>query len=400
MDNNTTYSPRQSPEVVGVTTSLMVLLSLFTVVGNLMVIYIFVKHKNLQIAKNYFILSLAIADVFIGTFSINFYNVYLAFGGWPFGNISCDLWLSMDYSCCNVSTLTLLAISIERFVGVHYTAFHRNQFTKKRLKRTIFIIWLISFLVWFPAIFAYPYIHGERTVKDGQCYVQFLYESPSMTIVTAFINFYGPIIFMVIIYILISRTLIKRYKRKYHLRENSIPPETSSERRPSSSRERKYSVRPSIASTTVISPERRPTIATIIGSPSEMDRMRKSYESIVSGDTNSNSKRKADKPKTQREKDYLSHKRAITLLLLIIGAFAITWFPYNLMAVIAPFCRKCIHADWWHFGYIFCYVNSLLNPLCYAFGNRHFKKYFKEIFVAIKKRICCPKAGLVTIKQH
>ena len=377
------------PSIVFIATvvPLMILLSLLILVGNVAVIYIYFTHRNLRIPKNFFILSLAIADVLIGTISVNFYTVYLAYNRWPFGQVACDLWLAMDYSSCNASTLTLMAISIERYMSVRHTAFHRNRLTRKRLQRIIVTLWIVSFVIWFPAIFAYPLIYGRRTIEEGKCYVQFIYESPSVTIITAFVNFYGPIFIMVVIYFLISWTLVKRYKHKYQFKEgvSSVQPESSS------------------TSERVTDRGRKSTIATII-SISKIDHVRKSYESVLHdgaenttlvgpNDTPMHDDRKdhgvSKTNKTPRQKDYLSHKRAVTLLLFIIGAFAITWFPYNLMAVIAPFCKECIKEGWWHFGYIFCYINSLLNPICYAFGNRHFNKYFKEIFHNVKGTLLC-----------
>ena len=429
--NNTKYNTTQSPnpqpfppstltgisstsppstEFLAIVIPLMILLSVLIVVGNVTVIYIYFTHRNLRIPKNFFILSLAIADVLIGTISVNFYTVFLAYNRWPFSEVACDMWLATDYSSCNASTMTLMAISVERYMSVRHTAFHRNNLTRQRLKRIIIVLWIISFAVWFPAVFVYPVIVGRRTLEDGQCHIQFIYESPAVTIITAFINFYGPILIMVIIYFLISWTLVERYKRKYTFRGgNSIGggPKSSS-------------IRPESSSTSGNSgrltgdqPGRKSTVATIV-SLSEFDRDeggKKGYIShdeaesttlVEPNDTPKINARKENRkkntpttittattPKSRRQKDYLTHKRAVTLLLLIIGAFIVTWLPYNLMVVIAPFCKACIKEGWWHFGYIFCYVNSLLNPICYAFGNRHFKQYFKEIFESVKANVCC-----------
>ena len=401
-------SSPQSTEFLAIVIPLMILLSILILVGNVMVIYIYFTHRHLRVPKNFFILSLAIADILIGTISVNFYTVFLSYNSWPFGEIACDMWLAMDYSSCNASTMTLMAISIERYMSVRHTAFHRNNLTRKRLKRIIIGLWVLSFAVWFPAVFVYPVFVGRRTLEDGQCHIQFIYESPSVTIITAFINFYGPIFIMLIIYFLISWTLVERYKRKYSFKSGNTDGTKLS------------SIRPESSSTSCVSekvpeeqqPERKSTIATIV-TLSEFDgeeNEKKSYifhnkaESTTLVEPNEapkinsrkENKRKitpttttATTPKSRRQKDYLTHKRAVTLLFLIIGAFIITWLPYNLMVIIAPFCKSCIKEGWWHFGYIFCYVNSLLNPVCYAFGNRHFKQYFKEIFESWKAKLCC-----------
>jgi len=393
--NGTLTESQYSTPVLSIIVILMTAFSFCIVMGNVLVIYIYYKHKNLQIPKNFFILSLAIADVLIGTFSVNFYTLYLAVGHWPFGEVACDLWLSTDYSCCNASTLSLLAISIERYMSIRHTTFHRNNLTRDRLKKIITALWILSFSVWFPAVFAYPHIHGERTVKEGECFVQFLYENAAVTIVTAFINFYGPIILMTVIYILISLTLINRYKEKYDEKNGCnttpsyIPPDTSST----------ATYHNIIESTTATPRLTKKSMESILTSSKESVNLIRTFTSLstsISSHNNHGSPIKRKRANTQRQKDYLSHKRAVTFLLLIISAFAITWLPYHLMAVIAPFCKSCIHVDWWHFAYIFCYVNSLVNPFCYAFGNRHFKRYFKEIFKNLKDFIFIRRCGQKT----
>ena len=406
------YVSQYSTSSIAIIVFLMSLLSLLIILGNITVIYVYFTHRNLRIPKNFFILSLAVADILIGTISVNFYTVYLAHNRWPFGQVACDLWLAMDYSSCNASTLSLLAISVERYMSVRHIAFHRNKLTRVCLQRIIIALWIVSFSVWFSAIFIYPQIHGRRTLEEGKCYIQFLYENPFITIATAFVNFYGPIFIMATIYFMMSWTLMKRYKLKYHFNKDeqqtpdTIQPESSSSSEHITERG-----------------GRKSTIATIISDTqySRVAARRKSGDSVLYNDTGAENitlmlergndviipkrgntvdddfanKRHSltlsviETPvKTiMRHKDYVTHKRAVTLLMLVIGAFAVTWFPYNLMAVMAPFCKKCIKDAWWHFGYIFCYVNSLLNPVCYAFGNRHFKKYFKEIFNNLKARI-------------
>ena len=123
--NNTTHTitrsltptPRQffqsltqigmSCEFLAIVISLMILLSILIVITNATVVYIYFTRRHLRIIpKNFFILSLAIADILVGTISVNFYAVFLSYNKWPFGEIACDMWLAMDYSSCNASTST------------------------------------------------------------------------------------------------------------------------------------------------------------------------------------------------------------------------------------------------------------------------------------------------------
>ena len=60
---------------------------------------------------------------------------------------------------------------------------------------------------------------------------------------------------------------------------------------------------------------------------------------------------------------------------MVMSVFAITWLPYNLFVIIAPFCADCISSSGWDFGYVFCYINSTVNPIL---GNERFRREFKR----------------------
>ena len=64
---------------------------------------------------------------------------------------------------------------------------------------------------------------------------------------------------------------------------------------------------------------------------------------------------------------------------ILAVTFVVNVFPFGVIAVVRAICTDCITQHWWHFAHLMCYLNSALNPICYAFGNKNFKKAFRSI---------------------
>lgn len=72
-------------------------LSIFTVCGNVLVLYAIRTEKNLRTVSNLFILSLAFADLAVGLFVMPLSAATIIAGRWPFSSVICKMWLSIDY---------------------------------------------------------------------------------------------------------------------------------------------------------------------------------------------------------------------------------------------------------------------------------------------------------------
>ena len=89
--------------------------------------------KQLQTISNYFLFSLAVADLIIGAISVPLFTVMsimkvdelkifprltkkysTLLKKWPFSRHLCDAWLAIDYLASNASVWNLMVISIDR----------------------------------------------------------------------------------------------------------------------------------------------------------------------------------------------------------------------------------------------------------------------------------------------
>uniref|UniRef100_A0A5S6R0S7 G_PROTEIN_RECEP_F1_2 domain-containing protein n=1 Tax=Trichuris muris TaxID=70415 RepID=A0A5S6R0S7_TRIMR len=184
-------------------------LSLLTTGGNMLVMISFKMDRHLQTINNYFLFSLALADLVVGCVSIPLMTVYTAAGSWPLGYEVCQFWLNVDYLMCNASVLNLLLISTDRFLSVTMPLTYRPRRTKKRAIVMIVLTFFISSILWPPWIIAWPYIEGKFIPQD-LCIIQFLVTNPYVTMGTAFAAFYLPVTIMVIMYTKIYRITKQR----------------------------------------------------------------------------------------------------------------------------------------------------------------------------------------------
>ncbi|CAF4065039.1 unnamed protein product [Rotaria sp. Silwood2] len=123
-------------------------------------------------------------------------------------------------------------------------------------------------------------------------------------------------------------------------------------------------------------------------------------EGTMTGMTSSNSAKSSIKELMQSQKS--SHRRksksqnrarkALRTITFILGAFVVCWTPWHIYSAIHSLCESCKN-NWifsnpmFHCFYFLCYLNSPINPFCYALANQQFKKTFTRILKLDLRRL-------------
>ncbi|XP_077393672.1 5-hydroxytryptamine receptor 2A-like [Festucalex cinctus] len=174
-----------------------------TVTGNILVILAVSLEKKLQNATNYFLMSLAVADMLLGMLVMPVSMVTILYDyGWPLPSELCPVWIYLDVLFSTASIMHLCAISLDRYIAIRNPIHHSrfNSRTKARIK--IVAVWTISAGISTP-IPVMGLRDQSKVFKDGSC----LLTDDSFVLAGSFVAFFVPLAIMVVTYFLTIRAL-------------------------------------------------------------------------------------------------------------------------------------------------------------------------------------------------
>ncbi|CAH2982949.1 unnamed protein product [Chilo suppressalis] len=187
---------------------------LLTLFGNVLVIISVAKERSLQTATNYFIVSLAVADLLVAVVVMPFGVYYLFNGVWGLPAVVCDCYIAMDVTCSTSSIFNLVAISVDRYIAVTQPIKYAKHKSNGRVWLMIGVAWLVSMAIGSPIVLG---LNNTPDRSENQC----LFNNTNYVIYSSLGSFYIPCIIMMFLYYNIFKAIRQRAKKQRIAKKSS-----------------------------------------------------------------------------------------------------------------------------------------------------------------------------------
>ncbi|KAJ1141664.1 hypothetical protein NDU88_007992 [Pleurodeles waltl] len=308
---------------------LLSLLILSTLLGNTLVCLAVIKFRHLRSkVTNFFVISLAVSDLFVALLVMPWKAVTEVAGYWLFGNF-CDIWVAFDIMCSTASILNLCIISLDRYWAIASPFRYERKMTQRVAFIMIGVAWTLSILISFIPVQLNWHKAPESDMALNATNQSINCDSSlsrTYAISSSLISFYIPVAIM-----------IGTYTRIYRIAQTQI-------RRISS-----------------------------------LERAVEHAQSCQPDCPHENSLKTSFKKET----------KVLKTLSIIMGVFVFCWLPFFVLNCLVPFCDismslegeaepPCVSETTFNIFVWFGWANSSLNPVIYAF-NADFRKAFSTI---------------------
>ncbi|XP_014108473.1 PREDICTED: 5-hydroxytryptamine receptor 4 [Pseudopodoces humilis] len=320
---------------------------LMAILGNLLVMVAVCRDRQLRkIKTNYFIVSLAFADLLVSVLVMPFGAIELVQDNWIYGEMFCLVRTSLDVLLTTASILHLCCISLDRYYAICCQPLvYRNKMTPLRIAVMLGGCWVIpTFISFLPIMQGWNSIGIIDLIQQRQfnkasnsTYCIFMVNKP-YAITCSVVAFYIPFLLMVLAYHRIYVTA-RAHARQIRLLQRAGNP---AEPRQHLQEPRQHPQEPRQHPQ---EPRQHPP----------------------------------DQHSTHRMK---TETKAAKTLCIIMGCFCLCWAPFFVTNIVDPFINYTVPGKLWTAFLWLGYINSGLNPFLYAFLNKAFRRAFLII-------LCC-----------
>ncbi|CAH1243483.1 QRFPR [Branchiostoma lanceolatum] len=309
--------------------------------GNVLVIFSVCRYRRLRSSISFYLVSLATADLLLCCVFTPLKTAEYFLPEWPFGAVMCKAVAFIQLLAMSSSVLTLTAIAYERNYIIVYPMKAKSACTMSRTRRVIALIWITSLILSAPVLYGqqlkrwdwpvYTVYHCQK-VWPGPLY------SRLYAIYVAIFLFFIPVIVMVTAY---GRASFELWASEEVVLIPLRPLQVTKSTPNSSGR----------------------------GDTRDFQRTHLSTISPFSG-------------KFSRKNSKLEKQQVMKMLLMVVFLYTMCWAPILLLNMLIEFSAINPNTEQvWALKTTFellVYINSCVNPICYAFMSRHFRDGFRK----------------------
>ncbi|XP_075210680.1 octopamine receptor beta-3R-like [Lycorma delicatula] len=193
------------------------------VLGNALVIISVFRHRKLRIITNYYVVSLALADLLVALCAMTFNASVELTDRWLFGYFMCDVYNSLDVYFSTASILHLCCISVDRYYAIVRPLQYPITMTHRTVSFMLANVWILPALISFTPIFLGWYTTAEN--------LQYRREHPEecnfvvnkyYVIISSSVSFWIPGIVMVTMYCRIYKEAVRQRRALSRTSSNII----------------------------------------------------------------------------------------------------------------------------------------------------------------------------------
>ncbi|XP_068430571.1 adenosine A2a receptor b [Clinocottus analis] len=300
---------------------LELVIAFLSVAGNVLVCWAVCLNSNLQSITNFFVVSLAVADIAVGLLAIPF-AITISTG-------FCAKFFGCLFIACFVLILTqssifsLLAIAVDRYIAIKNPLRYNSLVTGPRAKAIITLCWVLSAGIGLTPMLGWNRGWNNTTAASSKICPEGLTRCLFEEVVTldymVYFNFFGCVLVPLLAMLVIYANIFVAARRQLRLMSLKVAHTPASGH---------------------------------IASPSSSSRST-----------------------LQKE------VHAAKSLAIIVGLFAVCWLPVHLINCFHHLCQDCDRAHIWvmHIAIILSHANSVVNPFIYAYRVREFRQTFRRI---------------------
>ncbi|XP_034030261.1 adenosine receptor A1-like [Thalassophryne amazonica] len=357
-----------------------VVIAVLAIVGNVLVCVAVTWNKKLRTVTNYFLISLAVADILVGLVAIP--CAVLTDLGRPRYNLPlCLLLLTILIVLTQSSILSLLAVAAERYMAILLPFQYQRIMSPRNARLALFITWSLGVVSG-----SVPLMDWQKQKADYEyCLFSCVVDMTYMVYFNFFCGLLLPLVAMFVIYAHIFVTVRRQLRRITICREAAEVRSTSVSRTTGTGIENSVTQGSAAGRTTgrgsgteVAGVTEKATAETDaesgVGSLIETDTTTVFTKANIR--SSSPTQCLSAPPNEGKSGTRVLHEaRKATSLFMVLFLFMVCWMPIHCINCITLLCPQCdVPMSLTLAAILLSHANSALNPLLYAYRMKSFRR--------------------------